>query len=110
MEEVWGRLFLCTGGAFYVSKRGADAMIEAGISSGIETCIWGLLGIRVISGHSDACPERQAFSVSIWAQDSACKINGFCMRFCKSLFGHCVSPPLPIVFINLIKQFCNVLF
>ena len=51
----------------------------------------GLLGIRVISGHSDACPERQTFSASILARCSACKINGFCVRLGRTLFGHLIG-------------------
>jgi len=41
---------------------------------------WGLYRMHVKSGHNAACPEIYAFSASMVARCSACKINDFCAR------------------------------
>ena len=70
----------------------------------------GMFGIRVILPHSVHCPVKQAFSASILARCSACKINGFCVRLCRTLFGHLISEARNVVVICTIEFYCNILF
>ena len=52
---------------------------------------WGLLRIHVLWSHRAIRPKKYAFSVSPLASFLACKINGFCVWICRTIFGRWFS-------------------